>query len=78
MLRAAAKNYHSVCVLSDVSDYSGFINNFDEKEKDISLDWRKKSASKIFLRTSQYDTDIFNYFNRDSDDFSDRINALLS
>ena len=29
MLRAAAKNYHSVCVLSDVSDYADFINKFD-------------------------------------------------
>jgi len=68
MLRAAAKNYHSVCVLSDVSDYSEFINKFDEEKKDIDLDWRKVNASKVFLRTSKYDSDIFNYFNRDNNE----------
>ena len=36
MLRAAAKNYHSVCVLSDVSDYADFMDSFYEKNKDIS------------------------------------------
>ena len=68
MLRAAAKNYHSVCVLSDVSDYSDFIDKFDRVKKDIDLDWRKTSASKVFLRTSKYDSDIFDYFNKKSND----------
>ena len=68
MLRAAAKNYHSVCVLSDVSDYSDFIDKFDRVKKDIDLDWRKTSASKVFLRTSKYDSDIFDYFNKNSNE----------
>jgi len=68
MLRAAAKNYHSVCVLSDVSDYSDFIGSFDEENRDISLDWRKNNAAKVFLRTSSYDSNIFQYFNDNSND----------
>ena len=68
MLRAAAKNYHSVCVLSDISDYSDFMNNFNEKKQDVGLDLRKSNAAKVFLRTSSYDTEIFNYFNKDSQD----------
>ena len=68
MLRAAAKNYHSVCVLSDVSDYSEFISNFNEDKKDIDLDSRKSNAAKVFLRTSKYDADIFDYFNRDNNE----------
>ena len=68
MLRAAAKNYHSVCVLSDISDYSDFMNNFNEKNQDVGLDLRKSNAAKVFLRTSSYDTEIFNYFNKDSQD----------
>ena len=68
MLRAAAKNYHSVCVLSDVSDYTGFMDSFDEKNKDISLDCRKNNAAKVFLRTSSYDSNIFQYFNNSSND----------
>ena len=68
MLRAAAKNFHSVCVLSDVSDYSEFIDKFDKNKQDIDLDWRKTNASKVFLRTSKYDSDIFNYFNRDKNE----------
>tara|TARA_B100001142_G_scaffold60021_1_gene58958 strand:- start:159 stop:1694 length:1536 start_codon:yes stop_codon:yes gene_type:complete len=68
MLRAAAKNYHSVCVLSDVSDYSDFMNSFDVENKDINLEWRKNNAANVFLRTSNYDSNIFQYFNKQNDE----------
>ncbi|MAV64462.1 MAG: bifunctional phosphoribosylaminoimidazolecarboxamide formyltransferase/inosine monophosphate cyclohydrolase [Candidatus Marinimicrobia bacterium] len=65
MLRAAAKNYHSVCVLSDISDYLEFINEFDQENKTINLGLRKVLASRVFFRTSQYDSNIYSYFNKD-------------
>ena len=49
MLRAAAKNYHSVNVLSDTQDYQIFMDNF--KDNEISLDCRKTLAAKVFQRT---------------------------
>ena len=64
MLRAAAKNYHSVCVLSDVSDYSLFISNFNTNSKEIDLESRRIFASKVFQLTSNYDSQIFKYFNK--------------
>ena len=48
-LRAAAKNYHSVCVLSDVSDYSDFIENFDKdkkRKKEIESEDEKRLAAR--------------------------------
>ena len=68
MLRAAAKNYHSVCVLSDVSDYSDFMDSFDVEGKDINLEWRKNNAANVFLRTSNYDSNIFQYFNKSNEE----------
>ena len=68
MLRAAAKNYHSVCVLSDVSDYSDFMNSFNEENKDIDIECRKKNAANVFLRTSSYDSSIFQYFNKQNNE----------
>ena len=66
MLRAAAKNYHSVSVLSDTQDYQIFMDNF--KDNDISLDCRKTLAAKVFQRTSEYDYNITQYFNKGQED----------
>ena len=65
MLRAAAKNYHSVSVLSDTKDYQIFMNNF--KDNDISLDCRKILAARVFQTTSEYDYNITQYFNKEQE-----------
>ena len=77
MLRAAAKNYHSVCVLSDISDYSDFIQNFNKEQKNIDLSWRKQNAAKVFLRTSNYDASIFEYFNNNNTFSDNKIISLV-
>lgn len=58
MIRAAAKNFKSVCVVSDPSDYDAVIENVD------SLDFRKQMAAKAFAMCAQYDALISEYFNR--------------
>lgn len=63
MIRAAAKNYHSVSVLCDVNDYKKFIYDFDSSKSDISLECKKSLAAKVFFETSKYDYEIFNYLN---------------
>jgi phosphoribosylaminoimidazolecarboxamide formyltransferase/IMP cyclohydrolase len=55
MLRASAKNYESVAVLSDVSDYEEFITTFNENEGAVSFKMRRDLAIKTFTRVAQYD-----------------------
>lgn len=52
MLRAAAKNYESVAVLSDVSDYDQFLSVFNGES---SFDQRRQLAIKTFNRIARYD-----------------------
>lgn len=52
MLRAAAKNYESVAVLSSVSDYDIFLKDFNGE---LSFEQRRLLAVKTFERIAQYD-----------------------
>jgi phosphoribosylaminoimidazolecarboxamide formyltransferase/IMP cyclohydrolase len=52
-LRASAKNYHSVLVLSDPEDYSWVLNKILKNE--ITDTDRKRLALKVFSLTSYYD-----------------------
>ena len=57
LIRAAAKNYRNVVVLTDPSDYSGVIEEIDA-EGDVTLPTRQKLALKAFRLTSGYDATI--------------------
>ncbi len=64
LIRAAAKNHHSVVVCVDPGDYADLIDELDSGEGVISLDTRKKLASKAFHHTALYDAAISSYFER--------------
>lgn len=55
MLRASAKNYESVAVLSDVRDYESFIKSFTENEGALTFLMRRNLAIKTFTRVAEYD-----------------------
>lgn len=57
MLRSAAKNFHSVTVISDVEDYAKVQQEMSENG-DTTLETRKKLAGKVFNLTSAYDAAI--------------------
>ena len=61
MIRAAAKNFHHVTVLTDPKDYESFIDEF-EKNAGISLEFRKAQAAKVFATMSNYNDAISKYF----------------
>ncbi len=61
MIRAAAKNFHHVTVLSDPEDYESFIDEF-EKNAGISLEFRKAQAAKVFATMANYNNAISKYF----------------
>ncbi|MEN8191659.1 MAG: bifunctional phosphoribosylaminoimidazolecarboxamide formyltransferase/IMP cyclohydrolase [Bacteroidota bacterium] len=60
LIRAAAKNFKYVSVLTNPSQYLSFTDELDSGE--ISLATREKLASAAFAHTSYYDTVIADYF----------------
>ena len=60
MLRAAAKNFKDVIVLSDTKDYANIINKMDTKQE-IDFETRKYLAGKVFNLISAYDAAISNF-----------------
>ena len=59
LIRAGAKNYNYVSVLTDPNQYEDFIDNL--KNGEISIDKRKELAAEAFSHTSKYDTVISNH-----------------
>ncbi|MBV4448622.1 bifunctional phosphoribosylaminoimidazolecarboxamide formyltransferase/IMP cyclohydrolase [Clostridium tyrobutyricum] len=60
MIRAAAKNFKDVLVLTDVNDYADIIENLDNNEE-VNFNTRKKLAGKVFNLMSAYDASIANF-----------------
>lgn len=60
MLRAAAKNFQDVVVISDVNDYDQVINEINTNDS-VSLKTKKHLAGKVFNLTAAYDAAISNF-----------------
>lgn len=65
LIRAAAKNYNDVVILSSKNDYQELVKILEENEGYTSLAHRKHFAKKAFNVSSHYDAAIFNYFNQE-------------
>lgn len=63
LIRAAAKNYNDVVIVSSRNDYSSLLSLLNEKNGFSDLADRKTFAAKAFAMSSHYDSAIFNYFN---------------
>jgi len=66
LIRAAAKNYNDVIVVSGREQYTEFLTLLGEKKGFTSLAERRHYAARAFQTSSNYDTAIFKYFNRES------------
>ncbi|MDZ7682409.1 MAG: bifunctional phosphoribosylaminoimidazolecarboxamide formyltransferase/IMP cyclohydrolase [Fodinibius sp.] len=62
MIRAAAKNFAHVCVLTSPMQYDSFAKELEGKGT-ISFKKRRSWAKEAFNHTANYDTAIANYFN---------------
>lgn len=60
LIRAAAKNFKDVLVLTDPKDYEELINKL--KNKEVDYKFREYLAAKAFSRTAYYDSLISRYF----------------
>jgi phosphoribosylaminoimidazolecarboxamide formyltransferase/IMP cyclohydrolase len=65
LIRAAAKNYNDVLIISGREQYPELIKLLDEKKGFCSVSERRHFAAAAFQTSSHYDTAIFNYFNRE-------------
>ncbi len=63
LLRAASKNFKFITPIIDIEDYEKLIKNLQKFEGKTDMGFRKKMASKVFKKTSNYDKLIFKWFN---------------
>lgn len=66
LLRAAAKNFHDVLVVSSQRQYASLLDLLESGQGITSLGERKRFARAAFATTSAYDVAIFNYFDEGS------------
>ncbi len=64
MIRAAAKNYHDVAVVTDPSDYANVLSELNNNNGRLSERTRLRLMLKAFERTAAYDSAISTFFQR--------------
>ncbi|MDI1353952.1 MAG: bifunctional phosphoribosylaminoimidazolecarboxamide formyltransferase/IMP cyclohydrolase [bacterium] len=64
LIRAAAKNFNDVVIVSSRDHYSELLHLLESKNGKSDLADRKHFAAKAFATSSHYDAAIFNYFNQ--------------
>ena len=62
LLRAAAKNFTDVTVISNISDYAKLVKELKINRGKTSIKFRKLMAAKAFGLTAYYDSVISNWF----------------
>ena len=63
MVRAAAKNYIDVTVITSPNQYIKLIDQLKKNKGSTSLEFRKEMSLIAFTETAYYDSVIVNYFN---------------
>ncbi len=79
LLRAAAKNYRYVAVLSRAEQFAALIADLQQNDGNLDIDYRQKMAIEAFRWTSQYDARIAGglEITADGDALPDAINLTM-
>ncbi len=64
MVRAAAKNFKNVTIITNKNDYQSLIKEMKQNNGGTSLKFRELMSSKAFGLTAYYDSMITNWFNQ--------------
>ena len=64
MVRAAAKNYNDVTVITTSDQYDELIEEIERHKGSTSFEFREKMSLEAFSETAYYDSVISNYFNK--------------
>jgi len=83
MVRAAAKNYHHVAIVTDPADYANLTRELESSGGAVGAETRLALAKKAFSHTAEYDGAISNYLTalgpkNEKLAFPDRFNAQFS
>jgi phosphoribosylaminoimidazolecarboxamide formyltransferase/IMP cyclohydrolase len=83
MVRAAAKNYHHVAIVTDPADYANLTRELESSGGAVGAETRLALAKKAFSHTAEYDGAISNYLTalgpkNEKHAFPDRFNAQFS
>ena len=70
MIRAAAKNFKDVVVVTHPEDYEEIMKEWD-KNNGISFELRKKLSQRVFSLMADYNKSIADYLNGNDDSFHD-------
>ena len=65
MVRAAAKNFNDVTIITHKQDYLELIKELKKFKGGTSVDFRKRMASKAYNLTAYYDSVVAEWFNED-------------
>lgn len=65
MVRAAAKNFQNVLIVTDPNDYGKILDSL--KNGDLTNDERQKLSVKAFKHTSEYDSYIYKYLEHEKE-----------
>ena len=68
LVRAAAKNYKNVTIVSSTDQYSKLIYELNKFKGATSYNFRRDLSKAAFLETSYYDSLIFDYLNKSSNE----------
>jgi len=64
MVRAAAKNFNNVTIITNKKDYSSLIEELENHKGKTTLKFRELMSAKAFGLTAYYDSMIANWFNK--------------
>ena len=64
MVRAAAKNFKNVTIVTNNNDYFGLIKELEKNKGKTTIEFRELMSSKAFGLTAYYDAMIANWFNK--------------
>ncbi len=78
LIRAAAKNFNDVLIVSSRTQYPEFLQLLREGKGQTSIEERKKYAAQAFHISSHYDTAIFKYFATDLPVFKESVEISSS
>ncbi len=79
MVRAAAKNYNDVTVITSIDQYDELISQLNQNNGSTTQKFRQKMSKDAFSETAYYDSIISNYFNKISNDkFPQKKLSLLT
>ncbi len=67
LIRAAAKNFKETLIISEKSQYSELLQILEQKNGATEETDRKMFATKAFVVSSNYDTQIFHYFDQNEE-----------